>query len=933
MLEWPLIASVGFYLAASDQKKKFILQSKKCTYKMTQFLHILLIYILCGGSTFVLMANIPDTDTAETTLNFVNNAQSKLTPMKNANIILVIGTTGCGKSTLVHYLACDYSRIESIDDGISTDFIVRDGLDQDVNNAVHSTVSRTLLPQIYVDDDKNVFVDNPGFEDTRNQTVEIATTFLIKSIIESASTIKIVLIADYGSVTNSYSRNAFDNLLSRTTQLIKNIQRFENSVSLVVSKAPSFKVRGRFVLDILDANVKNTTVEFIRSYRAVLPKNKESENKIQLIDSLLKQSPDGDFSKISIFWRPNGVGPFNTIDKMIAGRRKIRDSILHQTSFAQMHRSDFGFPLSAAAQIKVQALAQHTIDDILMTVTNVSDSLFNEIQQQINTADKFATRLALIELGNKCFELNAHTKPTLTLNQFAEQLKTSIRAYSISSIDMMQFRQIERHEHNLNILNSLIETSKAPASVDLNSTFVKLRDFFTDFEGQTQSDIEKTARQLNENITIDLTNIDNKVFTAIQNRLRSVNGFQIKLELLKIGTNCSRSAREEITLQQRMDQLKNMASAFNVTSIDQNELNHIAKLHEELQQLKSIAKAEIVVPVRDWIASSSRAIDYKCSEYDWYAFLDQTYTFFGSYEVQMNVAAYNVADLDDWKQLNKPQGLLIDDNNFNEFTKRILSNSEFVSPPSRIEELNEIVNVTLKSPPQYECSDQTMTIKGIFVMSSDIRLSQCPSIVVEKINVFVIDTFFVDSDLSFNEVEGIELHILAYTWNILKVATFNLNGVNGEFQAPPDSSGTAGRPGNIGTNAGHFFGLANRIFNGDLLTVQTAGGDGGDGQDGTGNQDVEVKFRTTYNTKTYGDTNVESYLRNFIHAESGVNHVETLSIEMTDKGGAGVWGATDYKFKFRLFSNRCCGRTGLGGPGKERNHLCIKKYIFSNLIK
>lgn len=51
------------------------------------------------------------TDTAEETLNFVFDTVKMLKITKNSDIILVIGVTGSGKSTLIHYVAGDYSKL------------------------------------------------------------------------------------------------------------------------------------------------------------------------------------------------------------------------------------------------------------------------------------------------------------------------------------------------------------------------------------------------------------------------------------------------------------------------------------------------------------------------------------------------------------------------------------------------------------------------------------------------------------------------------------------------------------------------------------------------------------------------------------------------------------------------------------------------------
>ncbi len=162
------------------------------------------------------------TSSAENTLRFVDRAQSQLNLTKNADLIFVIGNTGSGKSTLVHYVAGDYSRIFAERPKLKGQpLVVRDELDPVKEEQTSSSQSRTLIPEIITDEENYVWVDCPGFGDTRNATVEIATTFLIKKVMESTANLKLVLIVNYHSLINSGSRDDFDNLLARTTQLIR----------------------------------------------------------------------------------------------------------------------------------------------------------------------------------------------------------------------------------------------------------------------------------------------------------------------------------------------------------------------------------------------------------------------------------------------------------------------------------------------------------------------------------------------------------------------------------------------------------------------------------------------------------------------------------------------------------------------------------------
>lgn len=91
---------------------------------------------------------------------------------------------------------------------------------------------------------------------------------------------------------------------------------------------------------------------------------------------------------------------------------------------------------------------------------------------------------------------------------------------------------------------------------------------------------------------------------------------------------------------------------------------------------------------------------------------------------------------------------------------------------------------------RYECDGDTMTISGNFMKSSDIQPTKCPTNRISKINVFVMNTFYVDSDLNLHGYQRLNI----FVWMEL-------------HKTRPHSSGTAGKPGDPGTSAGNFFGL------------------------------------------------------------------------------------------------------------------------------
>ncbi|XP_055307695.1 uncharacterized protein LOC129571849 isoform X2 [Sitodiplosis mosellana] len=858
-------------------------------------------FLLCVGLFGISSDN--DIDSAANTLQFVNESQAKLKLTNNSNIILVIGNTGSGKSTLVHYVTGDYSKMISKEPENPNfiDFEIEDGLDLESGTIRSSTVSQTFIPEMSVDEKQNVWYDCPGFHSTRNETIEIATTFLIRSVIESASSVKLVLVVDYDSVTRGHSRSDFDELLSHATQLLKTVKPFENSVSVVVTKVPSLKMRGRRYVEIFEDSVKNTSAQFMSEHRTVLLEKGMNEKKVLLIDALLKR-PNEDYPKISIFWRPDNTGPLSKIPKLISGRHSILKSVHDHISYTHIQPDDFGAPLSADARLSVKSMIEQLIDNTPTTVQHLINQLQKKLRERISSKANFRKKFQCIAL----------------------------EGFDLRTDDVEEFTRIEQNGKNLNIFESLLENANINSlnvseaihspRIDYKSYLDQFNNFFEKREDEVQSDLISEARRTIQKISTALSETDARLLAEIREKLnRTV--FYSKLNILQRGRDVIESIANETTLEQRMQQFSSLIHTFKMTSIDEIELNRTEQLESHLNDLISISKTELIVPTDSWIANSSNTITFLYLEYNWYSFLSQFYEFLASYEIQTNLSAYNVVELSDCNKLRNPK-VLSSSEIFNEFTRRLMSRFEFESTPSRLNEINEIIKTTIKSPPKYHCTDEMITIKANFVRSSDLRFSKCQSIkTLKTINVFVVDRFYVDSDLYLNGFENVKFYILANIWTIVKSSTFYLNGFDGSSQTIPSrTNGTAGKPGNPGMNSGNFFGVANEVFNGESLTVELIGGNGGNGQDGTGNQDVEVvykeqpsddpKYRMFY--KRYP---LDSWIE-FIRFESGPYNREF------DEWNAPYLNSKlthllekEVKLTQAIFSGHCCGVTGTGGAG------------------
>lgn len=757
------------------------------------------------------------TNSAGNTLRFVNRAQSKLNLTKDADLILVIGNTGCGKSTLVHYVAADYSRIFAERPKIrGQPLVVRDELDPVKEQQTSSSQSRTLIPEMITDEEKHIWVDSPGFGDTRNATVEIATTFLIKKVIESAANLKLVLVVNYNSVIISGSRDDFDNLLARTTQLIPNVTHFANSVTLVVSKVPPMTEYGE---ELLDNDLRNLTVEFMDGHRAYLLQKGSSESKIELMNALSEKSADGDYHKITAFWRPNKIGAFNTIPRMIDGRESIRKSTIGISSYQKVQMTDFGFPLTADALIEVGKIITHTDNETLNILIFIKDQLVTEIQKQIDFTGSFEHKVKLIDLGQSVAQPK-HQNKRITPTQLTEYYEAFVSKFNLTMIAMPSFNRIKVNLSNRKVFVSLVEDqndyqSESKIYFDLANEIINL---FSEYEQKIQNKIKDITWQMIKSIKSSIPRVEVQTIKELQRKLESTLDIQSKFELFARGRNGSWANGNATTATEWASQIRDIIEEYNLTTVDTTELSRIEREETYVELLKPICKIEKHF---DLIIIPTLATKYPAQMYDWYAFLTSTFDTLIDFKVQSSVKSFMTKG---------------------GFTTIVANSAKYSPTEAQMKEFEMMTDAILK-PPDYNCNDDVLNITGNIMRSSDIRTDRCPlSDKVKKINVFVVHTFYVDGDLNLGALNEVELHILTNTFDVRRKSVFNLNGKNGESQETPTTKGTAGKNGNPGQSSGNFFGWANKVINGDSLTVMLNGGNGANGQDGTGSDNVEVKF-------------------------------------------------------------------------------------------
>lgn len=206
-----------------------------------------------------------------------------------SQVVLVIGQTGVGKSTLINYL----SGAELI---YNSDFDYLEVKNQVGKIAVgHGAESMTTVPNQWHDREHSLtYWDCPGFEDTKGSEQDIANAFYVQRLFQNAF-IKLLVVVQASSFDDKRG-SAFTQLIGKLASLLNNFSHFSQAITLVVSKCTKPKMA-------IIAKIKKQLEELTNlspEQKRMMQFFVDNENRIELFPAATQDGRYGDEYKNNI---------------------------------------------------------------------------------------------------------------------------------------------------------------------------------------------------------------------------------------------------------------------------------------------------------------------------------------------------------------------------------------------------------------------------------------------------------------------------------------------------------------------------------------------------------------------------------------------------------------------------------------------------------
>lgn len=309
---------------------------------------------------------------------------------------------------------------------------------------------------------------------------------------------------------------------------------------------------------------------------------------------------------------------------------------------------------------------------------------------------------------------------------------------------------------------------------------------------------------------------------------------------------------------------------------------------------------------------------------NWNTFFDKMKEKLTSYDIQQDITLYNVGNLSDWGIKNRPQNLLIENNNIDKFfiliESPIPTELNITMNEIRFNMINTFIKSVFQSEMNVECHEDVLLCEGPIIFLSHIDLKQCFNI--SKIHIYASEVFFADQSVDFRHLK--RLTIAAKRFEVVNDIKIDLRGHDNTYKHSPNRNGTfdhpdviSGKPGLPGVNGGDFCANAKKLLNGQRLTIDISGGKGGRGQDGS-QAYFEISELDKIQLENFRKCNIKTALINATYSYRHINGDELPSCcDRSFYYGTKSNSIKITSHQYVLHPRQCCQENGKAGIGNS----------------
>ncbi|XP_037048165.1 uncharacterized protein LOC119082696 isoform X2 [Bradysia coprophila] len=803
------------------------------------------LYASCILVNAVKAGNQTGSDSVQKIFDFLDECSKNFILGEQKDVVVVLGNTGSGKSTLTFLLTGVKLIAVETDEG-SGEYVIVDE-NKLISPPDKSTQSQTIIPNLRIDRvDHTSYYDSAGFEDSRGVEHDLSVTYLIQKLLKFANSVKFVFAIAYSSVRIGGDRHDFKKLARHATALIRNIDKYRDSMALVVTKVETKVSNGQIVTDA-------KTIELIGKFLEQTKSDLNSEDpsikaKMAKFIDILLQKQDNKLSRIQIVRAPTEEGIFNEMTLPKQERQAIRTMLKKRLKYTRKQDDDFGYSISDESKLKVHSLFEKLEHNLMNDVVNIGNDIRKVFAQQATrTPDKRARITRLITGIEQLSKVNSDD-----IELFKQQLASAVSILQLN-IQGETLNALDRHIGFAHYFTS-VSSGKLSRAFRITEGLKSVKESLSKTKDKYKLEL---VAEVKAQLARDVLNINNQIksfYFKKEAEMSDVNTLS-QFMLSQFKTLSTVASKEPTVFNSQLIAAIN-SLRIHISSDTLKLLSdhiEVVKFVESLNNAASSVKIEI----QNGLAVS---IKHLSDSKNWYQFTINFQNELSQYRVQQNPAGFNPVALDEIinrliAQTEKGNSeVLFKDTGIKGFVDRINGrlvagfenikiNSNKLKSIKRLWQRNMLTAITPL------CTAAELVVKGYNIKMSEVVNVQCQAATTK---IMAVNKIFIDANI--NKVGHHQLQIIAPTWEVVGQRVFELNGRNGaNFDGSPAgvASGVAGPPGQAGkpgSQGGHFFGIGNTFINGQTLRVISNGGTGGNGGDGRDGQ-----WKKSHINKLWGD--------------------------------------------------------------------------------
>lgn len=375
---------------------------------------------------------------SETIFEFLNENSKSLQWGYWKDVIMILGNTGYDKVLLSSFLIGENLKVI---ESSPVNYVIADRFGKIKKNP------ELIVPKLKTD--PGTLVEHyvlPDFSSMIDAKHDLSVSYYIQRVLNFAERVKFVFTIDYSVIKDGKNVKAEQKLelsefVSNATKLLKNMDKFRNSIALVIM---NFKedpnTDKKIIMDKISNMFELIQSEFI-----------DDPEKIEFINILLEKT-EKKFKRIAIFKQPNQTGSINDIPSMQYNKNEISYIVYSSIEYTSTENNEFGLISSPRLNKHLPDLIKEVRKQLIAVMSKFGRELKRNFKYQ---QSKLKDLHILYELSKKFFQ------EIVQLNEYDSYLFSKNLLHAVKSLDI---------DISINNLNEILEI------IQLFSFLTSLRD-------------------------------------------------------------------------------------------------------------------------------------------------------------------------------------------------------------------------------------------------------------------------------------------------------------------------------------------------------------------------------------------------------------------------------------------------------------------------